>query len=68
MATTISFVVDGLKEKALIKIATMNSMTPNEYIEDKMTVHLLEQGRAYYQAKFNALTILELYNLFGDLT
>jgi len=68
MATIISFTVSGLKEKALNKIATANGMTPNEYVEDKMTIHLEEQARGYYQSKFNLMTIVEIYNLFGDIT
>ena len=68
MATTISFVVDGIKETALNKIAIANGMTPNEYAESVVTSFLKAQVRGYYQAKFNDLTTLEMINLFGGMT
>ena len=67
MTIIINFTVGELKEKALNKISAMNNMTPNEYVEDKMSIHLEEQARGYYKGLFNNMTILEIYNLFGDI-
>lgn len=68
MATTINFTLTGLKEKALIKVATANGETPEQYAENVITSFLNGQVRGYYQGKFNDLTTVEMINLFGDLT
>lgn len=68
MTININFDLSGLKEKALIKIAIANSLTPEQYAENIVTSFLESQVRGYYQDKFNNLTTLEMMNLFGDLS
>lgn len=68
MATVINFALTGLPEKALIKIATMNNKTPNEYAQGIVMSFLNSQVRGFYQDKFNALTTLEMIQLFGDIS
>jgi len=68
MATTISFTVSGLKETIMDKIATKLGMTMNEYAEGVVTDALEARVRDYYKGKFNALTTIEMVNLFGDIT
>jgi len=68
MATTINFTLSGLYEKALIKVANANSMTPNEYAESAVRSFLRNSAEGYYQGKFNDLTLLEKATLFGDIT
>lgn len=68
MTITINFTLSGLKETALVKIASANSMAPEEYAESIVTSFLESQARGYYQDKFNALTTLQMIELFGDMT
>jgi hypothetical protein len=66
MATTINFTFTGIKETALIKLATANGMAPSEYIETSTTIYLENQVRDYYKSKFSDLTTLEMIAMFGD--
>ena len=68
MATTVNFILDGLYEKALNKVATANGMTPNEYAESALKSFLRDKAEGYYLVKFNDLTLLEKAQLFGDIT
>ena len=68
MATEINFSLTGLREKVLIKIANQNTMTPEEYAKNIVTSFLNAQVRGHYLSKFNALTTVDMVNLFGDLT
>jgi len=65
---TISFEIDGLYEKALIKITNANSMTLNEYSEGIVKSFLRNQAEGFYQGKFNNLTLVEKATLFGDIS
>jgi hypothetical protein len=66
MATIINFTFTGVKETALIKISTANSMTPNEYVETSITSYLENQVRGHFREKFDDLTTLEMIAIFGD--
>jgi len=65
---TISFEIDGLYEKTLIKITNANSMTLNEYSEGIVKSFLRNQAEGFYQGKFNNLTLVEKATLFGDIS
>jgi len=64
----INFTLSGLYEKALIKVANANSMTPNEYAESVVKSFLRNSAEGYYLGKFNNLSLLEKAELFGDIT
>ena len=68
MATTITFDLTGLPEKALIKIAAANSLDPETYAHNIVIAFLNDQVRGFYQKKFNSLTTQQMIQIFGDMT